>query len=877
MRLSLKAKVAGALTLLVVAVVGAAEWDARNHLAGEYLVLLHSQQQSNVEQVAAELDAKIALHLRLLQLSLGDATNVALDNPADAAKLLASMGGTRSLFGGVGLFSLHGDTLAYDPPRPANAEVNVADRDYFKEVVASGRAAVSQPLVARTSGESVVVLAVPVRNREGELVGVGVGGLNLLRQSMLGELSRARVGETGYFVLRTRGADSIYISHPDPKKLLRPARTEPLRSADSGSLDVSIPFTARRPLQQADWDLEIVMPAAEALGPLERAQTRMLKQTLSVALLAALLIWITTFALFRPLTRLHRAVDRLPRGRGVLELPPLAHDEIGDLGAAFAAALARNEQAQAEMRAVHEASPVGLFHCDLDGKVTYANDAYLRIQGIPADQLEQGWQALLPETERAQALAAWREGLAEPAEFEARIRTARPDGAALLLNIRRAPVLIEGHLVGHVGAVEDITERVAHERAQRLLTAVFESTSDFIAQTDLHGRITYLNRAARERCGIALDHSLAGLTVDRFHPRAVLARLHGEILPIATERGLWAGETIGLDAEGHEIPLSHIVIAHRDRHGKVERFSGVMRDISAQKAASAELSRSEQTLRSMAEALPALVAVVNQDETYRYVNTAFGMWVGRAPEQIIGCQVRSILGEAEYAASEPALRHALAGEAVVFEKSYRRVDTVIFKEISFIPLRSGSGAPEGFVAIAADATARKLEESALREKALRDPLTGLLNRAGFEAAIAAMRAGQDGASGCSVLYIDLDHFKAVNDRHGHGIGDELLKAFAGRLRSCVRPDDPVCRLGGDEFAVLLCPVHSRAQADRVAAQVVETTSTPFQLRDITIAISASVGVANGSAQQSADELLASADSMLYEAKRLGRGRHVVAH
>ncbi|MEO7010323.1 MAG: diguanylate cyclase, partial [Caldimonas sp.] len=760
--------------------------------------------------------------------------------------------------------------------------INFADRDYFIDVIRTGRPAISRPLLARTSGEPAVIMAVPVRNLGGTLVGVVGVGLNLLRPGVLGELRKAKVGETGYFVLRTRGDDPVYIVHPDTKLLLQPVPRAPATDRPAGVAALgneSAPVIARHSLRNANWDLEVVMPPAEAFAPLHRTQERMRAQTLLMALVIAALIWLTTFWMLRPLSRLHAAVSRPRHVNGKLVLPPLPVDEIGEVADAFAAVVEGLQQREAVLQAVHDASPLGLYHCGLDGRVTYASDAYFRIQGLARERMADGWQDLLSDAERPAVVAAWQKDLSNPVELEARIRVARPGAAApLLLTVRRAPVLLNGELVGHVGTIEDVTEAVSHKRAQRQLTAVFDTTTDYIAQTDPTGRFTYLNRAARERWGLALDADIGHLRIDDFFPADVVARITSEIMPTVLAQGVWSGETVGLDSRGCEVPLSHLMIAHKDKSGRVERFSGVMRDISAQKAASADLARSEQTLRSIAEALPSHVAVIERDETCRYVNSAFGQWFGRTPESIVGQTLREVLGEVEYRRSADYVQRALAGEAVVFEKVYDDRDPPQVKEFTCIPLRTATFDSDGFVLIANDMTARKRHEAELREQALRDPLTGLLNRAGFDAAIARLTSGHGSAAGASlsVLYIDLDHFKSVNDSHGHAAGDELLKAFASRIQGCVRPTDPVCRLGGDEFAVLLTSLDAKAQAERVAAQVVEAAAASYEFGGLSISIGASVGVAVSSGDQSARQLIATADAMLYAAKREGRGRHVVA-
>ena len=159
-----------------------------------------------------------------------------------------------------------------------------------------------------------------------------------------------------------------------------------------------------------------------------------------------------------------------------------------------------------------------------------------------------------------------------------------------------------------------------------------------------------------------------------------------------------------------------------------------------------------------------------------------------------------------------------------------------------------------------------------------DSLTGLPNRrslpAWYERSIA--RTAEDGSS-MAVLFVDLDHFKSVNDQHGHDIGDQLLAEVAQRLRTVVRPTDRVVRYGGDEFVILGLYIAAGQAATRLAERVITALEVPFELGRHFIEISASIGIAlvDGSTGPM-DVVLAAADAAMYEAKSQGTGKFVVA-
>ena len=430
----------------------------------------------------------------------------------------------------------------------------------------------------------------------------------------------------------------------------------------------------------------------------------------------------------------------------------------------------------------------------------------------------------------------------------------------------------DGITVRLVGAVQDITERVQAERARRMLSDIIESTSDFVVQASVQGEITYLNPAARALLGLAPEVPAFSVRLSQLLPPDVL-QLHAEVVvPEVQRNSLWTGEITVCGANGLRIPVSHMVIGHRDPQGKLEHLSGVMRDISHAEQARQELLRQTNTLRSVTEVVPAQVAVVGADLRYRFINSAFERWHGKRRDEVVGHLLHEVLGDAEHQRSLPMVQRVLAGETVTFEKDFVHRTPASHLSIHYMPLRTESGEVDGFVAMAQDITEHRQEAGRLLALSQRDPLTGLLNRAGLDAYMQRSLA-QGGGANMALLYIDLDHFKPVNDTYGHPVGDELLKLFAQRLRSLVRPRDAVTRLGGDEFAVVLEQVRELDHARTVAAKIVEAAQAPFELQAATVFVGASVGLAFGvDPAKGATDLIARADAKLYLAKRNGRGR-----
>jgi chemotaxis family two-component system sensor kinase Cph1 len=190
---------------------------------------------------------------------------------------------------------------------------------------------------------------------------------------------------------------------------------------------------------------------------------------------------------------------------------------------------------------------------------------------------------------------------------------------------------------------------------------------------------------------------------------------------------------------------------------------------------------------------------------------------------------------------------------------------------------SGRSAPWGGLENEAEELSRDLAgalirhaEAKLASLAMRDPLTGLPNRRLFmERLDRALRESAPGAT--SLLFIDLDSFKGVNDTYGHDAGDQVLVEAAARITLSVRSEDTVARLGGDEF-VVLCERATIDDAAAVAQRIVEAVSAPMEVRGTPLIVTASVGIADAAAASTADALLQSADVAMYRAKNSGRNQ-----
>ena len=226
------------------------------------------------------------------------------------------------------------------------------------------------------------------------------------------------------------------------------------------------------------------------------------------------------------------------------------------------------------------------------------------------------------------------------------------------------------------------------------------------------------------------------------------------------------------------------------------------------------------------------------------------------------------------------MREALAGSTPIYEAEFRIRHHdgrwLWLHSRGRVVERDASGRALRMVGTDADVTRQKAAEEQLRQKAEFDALTGLPNRGLFNDRLAgAVERARRGGRTMALLFLDIDHFKGVNDSRGHGAGDALLRIVAERLLATVRAADTVARLAGDEFTVILEGLDEPADAEIVAMKLVEALRPPMRFGDELVSVSTSVGLAvlDGTDADAAS-LLARADDALYAAKRAGRDRYV---
>jgi diguanylate cyclase (GGDEF)-like protein/PAS domain S-box-containing protein len=429
----------------------------------------------------------------------------------------------------------------------------------------------------------------------------------------------------------------------------------------------------------------------------------------------------------------------------------------------------------------------------------------------------------------------------------------------------------------------DAALRESEERFRRLA----ERAPDVIYRFGLvpDARLEYVSAAAATMSGYSTEELLGdpGLYLRLVHPEdvALVADVLGN-----SGRVRFPVRLRWRHRDGHWVWTEHRTTPVFDDAGTYIALEGIARDVSDQVRAEAELRESEQLSWSVLESVTGPAAVLDAGGTIVRINREWeelhAARGGAAAKLTVGgnylatCDAAAELGVDTAAEAAAGVRAVLAGAEELFRMEYRTPpgDDDRWYAMRVSPLATDRG---GAVLLNIDITERKRYEFQLAHQALHDPLTGLPNRAllSDRLDVAVARAEREPGK-VAVLFLDVDHFKVLNDARGHAAGDRILEQMAERLVDLVRPGDTVARFGGDEFVVLCERLEGAHEARVIADRIAAGLSAPFLDTgggEVTVTVTVSIGIAFGSRGSRPEAMVRDADAAMYQAKERGRNRY----
>ncbi|HYS56180.1 MAG TPA: EAL domain-containing protein [Thermoanaerobaculia bacterium] len=510
-----------------------------------------------------------------------------------------------------------------------------------------------------------------------------------------------------------------------------------------------------------------------------------------------------------------------------------------------------------------------LFVCDAEGRIQFANRAAGSILGYaPNELLGRTIDDLVDDPEGDASSLNLR-----PSSAISKERTfVAKNGERVEMMLSIAPVLQHGESAGAVLIGRDIRDRKENERQIRkavmLLESTLDSTADGILVVGDDGKILSYNQRFLDMWRI---------------PKSVLTRddwkAFESILDQLSDPEAFLRSTQMIEKQPYA--ESYDLVECQDgrrfeRYSAGRRIEGVanarvwsFRDVTAKHTAEEALRDSELRYRLLFEQNAAGVCVTKLDGEIVDCNVTFASMLGYDRAELIGNKI-ALLHErpAERAEIELMLQQA---------KTVNSVETELRRKTggSLYVLQNLTLAGDRIHMTVADISDRKRAEEQIEFHAYHDVLTHLPNRKLFTDRLSqnlthARRTGKP----LAVMFVDLDHFKSINDTLGHTAGDELLLEMARRLRGCVREDDTVARLGGDEFTIILSELRHPEDAVTVAEKIIKAVQKSITIGGMPIDVSASIGIAlypvDGNDPES---LLRNADSAMYRAKESGRNTY----
>ncbi|MCP4596994.1 EAL domain-containing protein [Neptuniibacter sp.] len=417
----------------------------------------------------------------------------------------------------------------------------------------------------------------------------------------------------------------------------------------------------------------------------------------------------------------------------------------------------------------------------------------------------------------------------------------------------------------------DITDYKEAELQLRQLGSAVEQSPASIVITNIDGTIEYINPKFEQVTGYSFEEAVGQnpkILKSGYSSEKEYASMWQELLSGKE----WRGTFYNQKKDGTNYWESASISPIKDSHGQITHFVAVKEDITQQKKANDDLKMAAAVFEATQEG----IMITDPDLNITAVNPAFTTITGYSEYDVLG-KSPAILSSGKHGADfYQKMWEELWSEGCWSSEVWnKKKDGTLYPQwLSISVVHDDEGKAAQYIGVLSDMSERKAHEEQIHYQAYYDGLTGLPNRTLLMDRIehditVSKRSGHLS----SLLFVDLDRFKRVNDTMGHEVGDRLLVEVAERLKSVVRESDTISRFGGDEFVILLTDIPSAESAAVVAEKVINALGQPFDLNGYEVFSGASVGITMTPTDSDVPvELLRLADLAMYKAKESGRNQ-----
>lgn len=597
------------------------------------------------------------------------------------------------------------------------------------------------------------------------------------------------------------------------------------------------------------------------------------------------------FFVLRPINVIDKAAKSISNGEYNLNMPNYSNDEIGNLAKRFSkmrdaivdhqkkimSEFEARQQAQIETKeksdqilSILQNTSDAYISIDLEENILFLNEqAQLYFSLDAATVIGKNLWDNLPELSSYIYKAIHKTIKSnEPFDLEAFYPPADMWLAVHIFNCNKGVSISLRNITERKNIEQELRENERHQRA------ILENIADGILITNEQGKIISSNPAAEKIFGYT-QTELKDSSVNSLMEYDVAAKHDGFL---RSYQGHSEPVSIGVTSElvakrkNNTLFPIEITVTKMLINDEVQLIA-ILRDVTERRKSEEQLRLADKIFESNNEG----IVITDPSTGILRVNKAFLSITGYSEKEVLGEKIKLLASgrhdEHFYSEIWNCLKNEGHWKGEIWN---RRKSGEIYPEwLSISPVYNQDNKVVNYVGIFSDITEKKEAEKRIFQMAHYDELTGVLNRAMFNIELSKeIQLTKNNLNSLAILYIDLDHFKKINDTFGHPIGDEVLCIIANRLTSILRGTDKVCRIGGDEFVVLLSNIDQIEHVSKIAKNIIEKLRLPIELNNRELFLGASIGVALYPQDAiEVDDLIRNADAALFMAKNSGRNNY----